>query len=136
LLFAVTPPLLAQSGPQKNTDPVSHVIVSSGFIDKGYDVQNASSATRVSAPLIETPVSVDVVDQELIRDKAILSPGELANSVSGVQANGSIYGVGTSTNNFIVRGFSTNGINYRDGYRVNGIDTPTDMANVDEPLSI
>ncbi len=131
LLFAVTPPLLAQSSPQKNTDPVSHVIVSSGFMDKGYDVQNASSATRVSAPLIETPVSVDVVDQELIRDKAILSPGELANSVSGVQANGSIYGVGTSTNNFIVRGFSTNGINYRDGYRVNGIDTPTDMANVE-----
>jgi len=131
LLFAVTPPLLAQSGLQKNADPISHVIVSSGFMDKGYDVQNASSATRVSAPLIETPVSVDVVDQELIRDKAILSPGELANSVSGVQANGSIYGVGTSTNNFIVRGFSTNGINYRDGYRVNGIDTPTDMANVE-----
>jgi iron complex outermembrane recepter protein len=131
LLFAVVPPLMAQSSPQKNTDPVSHVIVSSGFMGKGYDVQNASSATRVSAPLIETPVSVDVVDQELIRDKAILSPGELANSVSGVQANGSIYGVGTSTNNFIVRGFSTNGINYRDGYRVNGIDTPTDMANVE-----
>jgi iron complex outermembrane receptor protein len=131
LLFAVVPPLMAQSSPQKNTDPVSHVIVSSGFMGKGYDVQNASSATRVSAPLIETPVSVDVVDQELIRDKAILSPGELANSVSGVQANGSIYGVGTSTNNFIVRGFSTSGINYRDGYRVNGIDTPTDMANVE-----
>jgi iron complex outermembrane receptor protein len=100
-------------------------------MDKGYDVQNASSATRVSAPLIETPVSVDVVDQELIRDKAILSPGELANSVSGVQADGSIYGVGTSTNNFLIRGFSTNGINYRDGYRVNGIDTPTDMSNVE-----
>ena len=131
LLLALTQPLMAQGDPQKNTDPVSHVIVSSGFMDKGYDVQNASSATRVSAPLIETPVSVDVVDQELIRDKAILSPGELANSVSGVQANGSIYGVGTSTNNFIVRGFSTNGINYRDGYRVNGIDTPTDMANVE-----
>jgi iron complex outermembrane recepter protein len=114
-----------------SSDPISHVIVSTGFMDKGYDVDKASSATRTSARLIETPVSVEVVDQELIRDKAILSPGELANSVSGVQANGSAYGVGTSTNNFIVRGFSTNGINYRDGYRVNGIDTPTDMANVE-----
>jgi iron complex outermembrane recepter protein len=125
----ITGNVWAQSS--NSSDPISHVIVSSGFADKGYDVDRASSATRVSAPLIETPVSVEVVDQQLIRDKAILSPGELANSVSGVQANGSIYGVGTSTNNFIVRGFSTNGINYRDGYRVNGIDTPTDMANVE-----
>jgi iron complex outermembrane recepter protein len=131
LLLALTPPLMAESAPQKNTDPVSHVIVSSGFMDKGYDVDKASSVTRTSARLIETPATVEVVDQELIRDKAILSPGELANVVSGVQANGSAYGVGTSTNNFIVRGFSTNGINYRDGYRVNGIDTPTDMANVE-----
>ena len=130
-LLALTPPLMAQSAPQKNADPVSHVIVSSGFMDKGYDVQNASSATRVSAPLIETPVAVDVVDQELIRDKAILSPGELANVVSGVQSNATPYGAASSTNDFIVRGFSTNGISYRDGYRVNGIDTPSDMANVE-----
>ena len=131
LLFVATPVLMAQSSAQSSKDPESHVIVSTGYADKGYDVDKASSATRTSARLIETPVSVEVVDQELIRDKAILSPGELANVVSGVQANGSPYGVGTSTNNFIVRGFSTNGINYRDGYRVNGIDTPTDMANVD-----
>lgn len=112
-----------------SSDPISHVIVSTG--SQSYAVENANSATRVSAPLIETPVSVDVVDQQVIQDKAILSPGELANSVSGVQADASAYGVGSATNNFIVRGFSTNGINYRDGYRVNGIDTPTDMANVD-----
>lgn len=131
LLFAATPALMAQVQSAAFSDPSGHVVVSTGFADKGYDVDKASSATRVSAPLIETPVSVEVVDQELIRDKAILSPGELANVVSGVQANGSAYGVGTSTNNFIVRGFSTNGISYRDGYRVNGIDTPTDMSNVE-----
>lgn len=112
-----------------SSEPISHVIVSTG--SQSYAVENANSATRVSAPLIETPVSVDVVDQQVIQDKAILSPGELANSVSGVQADASPYGVGSSTTNFIVRGFSTNGINYRDGYRVNSIDAPMDMANVD-----
>jgi len=131
LLFAATPALMAQVQSASMTDPAGHVVVSTGYADKGYDVDKASSATRTSARIIETPVSVEVVDQELIRDKAILTPGELANSVSGVQANGSPYGVGTATNNFIIRGFSTNGINYRDGYRVNGIDTPTDMANVE-----
>ena len=131
LLFAATPVLIAQTTAQSTKDPVSHVIVSTGFTDKGYDVDKATSATRVSAPLIETPVSVEVVDQELIRDKAILSPGELANVVSGVQSNATPYGAGSSTNDFIIRGFSTNGISYRDGYRVNGIDTPSDMANVE-----
>lgn len=114
-----------------SVDPRGHVVVSTGMADKGYDVDNASSATRVSAPLIETPVSVEVVDQELIRDKAILNPAELANVVSGVQADASPYGATFSTTDFIIRGFSTNGVNYRDGYRVNSIDTPTDMANVE-----
>jgi len=129
LLLALTQPLMAQGDPQKNTDPVSHVIVSSGFMDKGYDVQNASSATRVSAPLIETPVSVDVVDQELIRDKAILNPNDLANVVSGVQPT---IGYGnTARSNFTIRGFSSNGVSYRDGYRVYEMYIPYDMANVE-----
>jgi len=114
-----------------SSEPISHVIVSSGAADKGYDVDKASSATRTSAPLIETPVSVDVVDQELIRDKAILNPGELANVVSGVQSDASPFGLSSATTNFIVRGLSTNGVNYRDGYRVNSLDAPMDMANVE-----
>jgi iron complex outermembrane receptor protein len=131
LLFAATPALMAQVQSASMTDPAGHVVVSTGFADKGYDVDRASSATRTSARLIETPASVEVVDQELIRDKAILNPGELANVVSGVQSNSSPFGTGSSTNDFIIRGFSTNGINYRDGFRVNGINAPSDMANVE-----
>jgi len=123
----ITGNVWAQSS--NSSDPISHVIVSSGFTDKGYDVEKSSSVTRTGARLIETPASVEVVDQQLIKDKAILNPAELANVVSGVQSNAGKYG--TSSQDFIVRGFSTNGISYRDGYRINSIDSANDMANVE-----
>jgi iron complex outermembrane receptor protein len=112
-----------------SSEPISHVIVSSGAADKGYDVERATSATRISTPLIETPVSIDVVDQELIRDKAILNPNDLANVVSGVQPT---IGYGnTARSNFTIRGFSSEGVSYRDGYRVYEMYIPYDMANVE-----
>ena len=129
LLFAATPVLMAQSGTQSPKDPVSHVTVATGMMDKGYDVDKASSGTRISTPLIETPMSIDVVDQQLIRDKAILTPAELANVVSGVQQNAG-YG-NTASQDFIIRGFSSNGVNYRDGYRMKDSYTPRDMSNVE-----
>jgi iron complex outermembrane receptor protein len=122
---------MAQTAAQSTKDPeyLNPIIVSAGFADKGYDVDKASSATRISTPLIETPVSIDVVDQELIRDKAILNPNDLANVVSGVQPT---IGYGnTARSNFTIRGFSSNGVSYRDGYRVYEMYIPYDMANVE-----
>jgi iron complex outermembrane recepter protein len=129
LLFAATPALMAQVQSASMADPKGHVVVATGAADKGYDVERATSATRISAPLIETPVSIDVVDQELIRDKAILNTNELANVVSGVQP-GIGYG-NTSGSNFTIRGFSTNGVSYRDGYRVYDPYTPYDVGNIE-----
>jgi iron complex outermembrane receptor protein len=110
-------------------DLKGHVVVSAGAADKGYDVERATSATRISTRLIETPVSIDVVDQELIQDKAILNPNDLANVVSGVQPT---IGYGnTARSNFTIRGFSSNGVSYRDGYRVYEMYIPYDMANIE-----
>ena len=128
LLFAATPALMAQVQSASMVDPRGHVVVSTGTY--GYDVERASSATRVSAPLLETPVSVEVVDQQLIQDKAILAPSELANVVSGVQASPGL--LGNAGGEFLIRGFSTNGINYRDGFRVQEKDAIRDMANVEK----
>jgi iron complex outermembrane receptor protein len=121
----ITGNVWAQSS--NSSDPISHVIVSTG--SQSYAVENANSATRVSAPLIETPVSIDVVDQQVIQDRAILTPAELANVVSGVQQNAG-YG-NVASQDFIIRGFSSNGVNYRDGYRMKDSYTPRDMANVE-----
>jgi len=128
LLFASSPVLMAQVQSATMADPAGHVVVSTGTY--GYDVEKASSATRVNAPLLETPVSVEVVDQQVIQDKAILNPSELANVVSGVQSSPGL--MGNAGGEFLIRGFATNGINYRDGFRVQEKDAIRDMANVEK----
>ena len=127
LLFASTPALMAQVQSATMADPLGHVVIST--VVHGYDVEKASSATRVSTPLLETPVTVNVVDQQLIQDKAILNPSELANAVTGVQASPGL--MGNAGGEFLIRGFATNGINYRDGFRVQEKDAIRDMANVE-----
>jgi len=96
---------------------------------RNYAPAEASSATRTSTPLKETPATVQVVDKSLIADKAIASPRELADVVAGVQP---VIGYGnTASQWFVIRGFSSAGVNYRDGYRSAEVYTPRDLSNVE-----
>ncbi|MFX8164510.1 Plug domain-containing protein, partial [Acinetobacter baumannii] len=89
----------------------------------------ASSATRLAATLKETPVSVQSVDAELLRDRALRHPNALADLVAGVQP---IVGYGSSTSQYFnIRGFSNAGVNYRNGFRIAEVYTPRDLANVE-----
>lgn len=100
-----------------------------GTAERAYAPGDASSATRTTTPLKETPVTVQVVDKSIIADKAIGSPRELADVVAGVQP---VIGYGnTASQWFVIRGFSSAGVNYRDGYRSAEIYTPRDLANVE-----
>ncbi|MFX8274285.1 hypothetical protein ABTL44_19890, partial [Acinetobacter baumannii] len=57
----------------------------SGNAESNYLATEASSATRLAATLKETPVSVQSVDAELLRDRALRHPNALADLVAGVQ---------------------------------------------------
>jgi iron complex outermembrane receptor protein len=93
-----------------------------------YVSSSSTTGTRISVPLKETPLSISVVNESLIKDKGIQNPNEIADLVPGVQSNAAAWGGGSA--DFIIRGFASNGINYRDGFRVRNIDVPVDMANV------
>jgi iron complex outermembrane receptor protein len=100
-----------------------------GTADRNYAPAEASSATRTSTPLKETPVTVQVVDESLIRDKAVRNPNALADVVAGVQP---VVGYGSTTSQYLnIRGFSNVGVNYRNGYRSAEVYTPRDLANVE-----
>jgi iron complex outermembrane receptor protein len=104
-------------------------IVVTGARPADYSPQSASSATRLDTPLIETPATVQVIDKTLLADRAITQPRELAETVAGIQ---SVAGYGNTPSQwYVIRGFSTAGVNYRDGYRVAELYTPRDFANVD-----
>lgn len=114
---------------QSKKAEAGHVVEIWGEADKGYSVRAATTATKLDTPLLETPVTVQVVDESLIRDKAVRNPNALADVVAGVQP---VVGYGSSTSQYFnLRGFSNVGVNYRNGYRSSEVYTPRDMANVE-----
>jgi len=82
-----------------------------------YTYEKATTALKTSTPLMETPVNVQSVTQQVLRDNQVTDLSRALQFVSGVTttngptANGNPYG------NIVIRGFSTNYI-YRDGFRL------------------
>ena len=68
----------------------------------GYTAYSATTATKTDTPLIETPVSVQVVTREFIEDQQVDRLEEMLEYVSGVLPQASL-GRGAA---FLVRGFS------------------------------
>jgi iron complex outermembrane recepter protein len=85
--------------------------------------------------VLETPRAVQVVTEDVLRDRAILDPQEAIQNVSGVQRAGSRTGVGES---YLVRGFRQQSL-FKDGFRAGQLpasaaftfEGPTDVANLE-----
>ncbi len=92
-------------------DPVT--VEAEKISDPGYASDVASSATRLPAPILDTDRSVQVVNEQLMEDRAILDPQEAIQNVSGVQRGVSRTGVGES---YLVRGFAQQAL-FKDGFR-------------------
>lgn len=96
-------------------------VIATGEGEEDYNVPNASTATGTDTPIIETPFSVQVVPQEVIRDQQIVRIEDALNNISGVSSAGSDAGRQAAFN---VRGFGNqlgSGTPVlRDGYRLYG----------------
>jgi len=99
--------------PPPNNDEEIELIVTPGDTT-GYFTPEASTALGVEAPILETPVSVDIVPQEVIQDRNVTELGEALETVPGVVTNGgrgtSVFGPG-----FLIRGFPAEESIFRDG---------------------
>lgn len=82
----------------------------------GYSVPDASTATKTDTPIMETPVSVQVIPQQVLQDTQARSlPDAVNGKVSGVLGR---TGGGFLYDNFVIRGFSDTsgfGTAYRNG---------------------
>jgi iron complex outermembrane receptor protein len=96
--------------------------------EQGYVAKRASTGTRSDIPLIETPVSVQVIPREVIVDQAATRLLDLYQNVSGVQPSYTANNVSTLEAP-IIRGFTVFNI-YRDGFPVRG-QAPTILSNVE-----
>jgi iron complex outermembrane receptor protein len=99
----------------------------------GYRVPNSSGATGTDTPILETPASVQVIPQEVIRDQQAFQLNDVLNNVSGVNYRGDVQG--RSGDTFILRGFSDIQI-LRDGVRRFGASGENDAQPITEVANL
>jgi len=126
LLTLATGHVVAQSS--ADSQPVPTVVVT-GTGERGYGAGKASTANKTDTPLLETPFSVEIVPNQVLKDQQAINLRDATRNVSGVQAN---YGYGDLYEAFALRGFETNNT-LRNGMRVAGGvgRSSVDVANID-----
>ncbi len=100
-----------------------------GAQQTGYLVPTASSPKQ-TAPLLDTPQTVTVVPQEIIREQGTRTLTEVLRNTPGISFDAGENGFSTSTNNFKLRGFDGSANIFFDGARDSGSYT-RDTFNVD-----
>jgi iron complex outermembrane receptor protein len=121
--------------PASNTDPTTlkpMTVVGKNKLDpndpynKSYAVTNSSTATKTDTPVMETPISIQVVPRAVIDDQKAGTVTDALENVSGVQAQPAL----GLLSNVIVRGFANQNI-YRNGLKSNdNFPFQFDTANV------
>jgi len=96
-----------------------------------YNVTNASTATKTDTPIMETPYSVAVVPQQVLKDQQVIRVEEAVQNVAGVKSN---FTSGGLFDAFTIRGFNYTNV-YRDGFLLPGglgaSDARLQTANVE-----
>ena len=94
--------------------------------DPAYTRSNASSANRINVPIMQTPVSVQVVPRAVIRDQQAVQIEDAIKNVSGVFPG---FTFGGLSEEFMIRGFNSAFSTYRDGFRVPAVRLS--LANIE-----
>ena len=89
-------------------------------------------ATRINAPLEQTPLSVNIVPQELLRQQQAISLEDVLVNVSGVSKFGS-YGLSDNIN---IRGFDIGLSGGAENYRLNGLMLRTPFSDYVEEVQV
>jgi len=88
-----------------------------------YTYEKAITALKTDTPVMETPVNVQSITQQVLRDNQVTNIAQALRFVSGVTTTNGPTANGNPYDSIVIRGFSTNYI-YRDGFRLDpGVST-------------
>jgi catecholate siderophore receptor len=88
-------------------------------IDESYN-RIETLSPKSTAPLLDTPQTVNVIPRELIRDRGARTLADVLRNTPGISFDAGENGFGTSSNNFTLRGFDTSGSVFVDNARDSG----------------
>lgn len=109
-------------------------LVITGQALPSYNAEEATSATRLPVPILDSDRSVQVITHQLLQDRGVIDPQEAVQDVSGVERGGSRTGVGET---YFIRGFEQSSL-FKDGFRAGELsggdvftfEGPTDIADI------
>ncbi|MEH2066858.1 MAG: TonB-dependent siderophore receptor [Nostoc sp.] len=109
----------------ESNEPIELVVT--GERDEGYNPSRTSVGTRTDTPLRDIPQTIQIIPQQVIKDRNVTRLRDVLNNVSGVALNNGDYGgEGFGFGDYSIRGFSAQVT--RDG----GLGSPTDISNVEQ----
>ena len=129
LALAVNQAVYAADEPDKL--PEVNVTATATSAIEGYVTPVASTATKTDTPLMETPMSIQVVPQQVLQDQKATTLDQALTNVSGVLSNSKMYNGWAEQ--IYLRGFSTN-TTFRDGFRIDdpgGWNGTATLSNID-----
>lgn len=95
-----------------------------------YRTERASSPKQ-TAPLLDTPQTVSVIPQAVIKEQGARNLTEVLKNTPGISFNSGENGFSSTSNNFSMRGFDTSGNIFIDGSRSSGSYT-RDVFNIEQ----
>ncbi len=130
--FLVVPgtALAQQTGDDQGATRLGRVTVTDTAIDDSY-ARGETSSPKQTAELVNTPQTVAIIPQEIIRERGATSLTEVLRNTPGISFEAGENGFATSTNNFQLRGFDTSGNIFVDGSRDSG-SYARDIFNIEQ----
>ncbi|MBD9355832.1 TonB-dependent siderophore receptor [Methylomonas albis] len=88
-----------------------------------YVLPNATAGTKTDTPIMETPLNVQVISKQVLKDQQVINLGQALKNVSGVTTGSFAFGTGnpgTPSQQISLRGFASETI-FRNGFRLQGV---------------
>ncbi len=95
---------------------------------QGKEPARSSAATKIDAPVVDTPASVSSVNQALIEDQGARNLDQTLRNIAGVGHIANEGNVG-GQNDITLRGFSVDRI-FKNGFQINNSGAPLGLADV------
>ena len=98
-----------------------------------YLQQDATTGTKTDTPIMETPLDIQVITQQVMRDQQVIRLDQALKNVSGVTTvggAGTSNAVGGTDQSIFLRGFESQTY-FRNGFRLQQGSTSREMANVE-----
>lgn len=101
--------------------------------NQDYVLPNATAGTKTDTPIMETPLNVQVVSKQVLKDQQVINLSDALKNVSGVTVLGNASNAssdGGALQSFVLRGFESQFF-FRNGFRLQQGSASRSMANVE-----